>query len=309
MNVVELRRTRTPAQPGPGPMPAALLRALDLDVRRRIDGLLAGEFRASVLGPGTELFQVRAYQPGDDVRDIEWNVTARMREPHVRTHIAERSLTTWLLLDLSPSMTFGTADRRKADVAEGVALALGYLATRRGNRLGMITFGDGRTRLIPPAQGRNGVLQLLLSLRGDAPQDAREPTSLGAVLKRGRTMFSSRAAVFVVTDLIGARDWRDPLVHLAGRHHVVVVEVRDTREIELPDVGEVWMVDPETGRQARVDTSSRALRKRFAAAAARERAEIRRDVLSAGAEHVTLWTAGDWLRSLAAFLSGPGRRP
>jgi uncharacterized protein (DUF58 family) len=308
VSIAALGRPRSPARPGPGPMPAPLLRALDLDVRRRVDGLLAGEFRATVLGPGTELFHIRLYQPGDDVRDIDWNVTARTHEPHVRAHIAERSLTSWLLLDLSPSMTFGTADRRKADVAEGVALALGYLSTRRGNRLGIITFGDGRTRILPPTQGRNGVLQLLMSLRGAHPSAVHQQTSLGEVLGRARTMFSSRAAVFIVTDLIGPRDWRRPLVHLAGRHHVLVVEVRDPRETQIPDVGEVWMVDPESGRQMRVDTSSHALRERFAEAAAAERVGARRDVLSSGAEHVLLSTAGDWLRSLASFLARSGAR-
>jgi uncharacterized protein (DUF58 family) len=250
---------------------------------------------------------VRPYQPGDDVRDMEWNVTARTREPHVRTHIAERALTTWLLLDLSRSMDFGTADRRKADVAEGVALALGYLSTRRGNRLGIITFGDGAPRRIPPGQGRHGLLQLLMSLRQERPGGAAPP-SLGMVLRRARTLFSSRSAVFVVTDLIGPRDWRSPLLHVAGRHHVAVLEIRDAREVELPDVGEVWMRDPETGRQLRVDSGSALVRRRFAAEAERDRAEVRREVLSCGARHVVLSTAGDWLRPLAAFLSEWGPR-
>ena len=294
-------RARPPERPGPGPMPIALLRALDLEVRRRIDGLLAGDYRASLLGPGTELFQVRPYQPGDDVRDIEWNVTARTHEPHVRTHIAERALTTWLVLDLSASMDFGTADRRKADVAEGVALALGYLSTRRANRLGLIAFGDGAPRTMPPGQGRRGLLQLLLSLRQDPRAGA--PPSLGTVIRRARTQFTSRSAVFVVTDLIGPRDWRRPLVHLGARHHVAVLEVRDPREVALPDVGEVWMRDPETGRQLRVDTGSAFLRRRFALEAQRERGEVRREVLSCGARHVVLSTEGDWLRALVAFLS------
>ena len=294
-------RARPPERPGPGPMPVGLLRALDLDVRRRIDGLLAGDYRASLLGPGTELFQVRPYQPGDDVRDIEWNVTARTLEPHVRTHIAERALTTWLVLDLSPSMDFGTADRRKADVAEGVALALGYLSTRRANRLGIVAFGDGAPRTMPPSQGRRGLLQLLLALREE--RRTSSPPTLGEVLGRARTLFTSRSAVFVVSDLIGSRDWTRPLIHLAARHHVAVVEVRDPREVELPDVGEVWMRDPESGRQLRVDTGSAFVRRRFAAEAQREREDVRRAVVSSGARHVVLSTKGDWLRALAAFLS------
>src|SRR5918912_2561745 len=132
----------TPERPGPGPMPDALLRALEIDIGRRMEGLLAGDYRSTLLGDGTELAQVRPYVPGDDVRRIDWNVTARTREPHVRVEVAERAVVTWLVLDTSPSMQFGTAERRKADVAEGVALAIGHVATRRGNRLGLVTFGS-----------------------------------------------------------------------------------------------------------------------------------------------------------------------
>ena len=134
---------RSPDRPGPGALPETLLRALDLTIRRRVEGMLAGDHRSALLGAGSELAQVRPYVPGDDVRRIEWNVTARTGETHVRIDLAERVLVTWLALDVSPSMSFGTADRRKADVAEGVALALGHLASRRGNRLGFVAFGSG----------------------------------------------------------------------------------------------------------------------------------------------------------------------
>ena len=140
-----LRSEPTPARPGPGPLPDALLRALDVSIGRRMEGLLAGDYRSTLLGDGTELAQVRPYVAGDDdVRRIDWNVTARTSVPHVRVHLAERVLVTWLVLDTSASMHFGTADRRKADVAEGVAIAVGHVATRRGNRLGLSTFGDDR---------------------------------------------------------------------------------------------------------------------------------------------------------------------
>src|ERR671926_1767964 len=148
-----LDSARTPERPGPGAVPAAFLRALELSIGRRMEGLLAGDYRSVLLGEGTELAQVRPYVPGDDVRRIDWNVTARTREPHVRVQLAERVLVTWLVLDVSPSMQFGTADRRKADVAEGVALAIGHVATRRGNRLGTVTFGDGHPRAAPVRQG------------------------------------------------------------------------------------------------------------------------------------------------------------
>src|SRR5919205_1353579 len=156
---------RTPARPGPGPLSASSLRALELSVARRVDGLLAGDYRSAFAGVGSELWQVRPYEPGDDVRRIEWNVTARTNTPHVRVELAERVLVTWLVLDASASMAFGTAERRKADVAEGVALAVGDAATRRGNRLGTIAFGDAAT-VERPRQGRRALLDTLRLLRG-----------------------------------------------------------------------------------------------------------------------------------------------
>src|SRR6266545_8280672 len=138
MKATAFEPTRSPERPGPGPLPETLLRALEIDVRRRMEGLLAGDHRSAVLGVGTELAQVRPYQVGDDVRQIDWNVTARTGEAHVRVQIAERVLVTWLVVDTSPSMRFGTAERRKADVAEGVAIAVAHMATRRGNRLGAV---------------------------------------------------------------------------------------------------------------------------------------------------------------------------
>lgn len=289
-------------------MPDGLLRALELEVTRRIDGLLAGDFQASLLGPGTELAQVRPYAPGDDVRDIEWNVTARTGEPHVRVTVAERVLTTWVMLDVSASMTFGTAERRKADVAEGVALALGHLATRRGNRLGFMTFGDPAPSTIRPSQGRSGMLRLLSQLRREPVGEGHAGLPAAEALKRAHGIFRSRAAVFVVTDLIGPMDWRRPLMQLVSRHEVVIVEIRDPRERELPNVGDIWLVDPETGRQLRVDTGDPVIRARFTTAAANERAEVRHAVRSAGADHVVLSTSGDWLRILAGFLSNRGVR-
>ena len=299
---------RTPSRPGPGPMPDALLRALDLTVRRRVEGLLAGDYRSSALGAGGELAQVRPYEPGDDVRRIDWNVTARTHEPHVRVHVAERALATWLVLDASPSMTFGTADRRKADVAEGVALAVAHLATRRGNRLGVVTFGERVPRAIPARQGRAGLLGVLLALRRDPESERVGATSLGEGLARAGRLARQRALVVCVSDFRGPRDWRRPLLDLAGRHDVVAVEIRDPREQELPNVGELWLVDPETGRQLRVDTARRSLRERFAAEAAAERAALAHDLRSLGVDHVVLSTAGDWLRTFAGFLRARGGR-
>jgi uncharacterized protein (DUF58 family) len=306
-----LRADVTPERPGPGPLPDALLRALEVSIGRRIGGLLAGDYRSALLGEGTELAQVRPYVPGDDdVRRIDWNVTARTGETHVRVQLAERVLVTWLVLDTSPSMHFGTADRRKADVAEGVAIATGHVATRRGNRLGFVTFGDREPRSLPPRQGRLGLIGLLEALREERVDGAERvgATSLGEALRRTGSLARQRAVVVVVSDFRGPADWRRPLLELAGRHEVVAVEIRDPREQELPNAGVLWLVDPETGRQVRADTRNERLRARFAAAAAAERAQLERTLASAGARHVVLSTSGDWLRSLAVFLRRGHRR-
>jgi uncharacterized protein (DUF58 family) len=297
----------TPERPGPGPLPPELLRALQLDVGRRLGSMLAGDFRSTRHGPGTELAQVRPYIPGDDVRLIEWNVTARMGEPHVRVLLAERVLVTWLVLDTSPSMEFGTGERRKADVAAGVALGLGHIATRRGNRLGIVTFGDADPTTMPPTQGRHGLLGLLGALGREPEQTTVGATSLGAGLTRVGAIARQRGIVAVVSDFRGPLDWRTPLLRVLDRHDVLAIEIRDPREQELPDVGEIWLVDPETGRQVRVDTRSATLRERFASAAAEERSGVARVLSALGVPHVVLSTSGDWLRPFAAFLGG-GRR-
>ena len=299
-----LEAVLSPSRPGPGAIPDRLLRALDVTISRRMEGLLAGDYRSSLLGEGTELALIRPYVPGDDVRRIDWNVTARMGEPHVRVQLAERVLVTWLVLDTSPSMRFGTADRRKADVAEGVAIAIGHLATRRGNRLGVVTFGDEAPRFTPVRQGRQGLLGLLTALRDEPePTPGRVgATSLGEAVRRADALARQRSLIVIVSDFRGPRDWRKPLLHLAGRHEVVAVEIRDPREQELPNAGELWLVDPETGRHLRVDTRSARLRARFAAAAEAERRDGADELASLGVRHAALSTSGEWLRGLVTFL-------
>ncbi len=300
-----LSAKQTAARPGPGPMPESLLRALDVSVSRRVAGLLAGDFRSLVHGEGTELAQVRPYVPGDDVRLIDWNVTARTNQPHVRVNLAERVLVTWLVLDTSPSMRFGTAERRKADVAQGVAIAVGHLATRRGNRLGVVTFGDAEPRTLPARQGRSGLLGLLGALEDEAepnPDQRVGATSLGAAVRRTSTLARQRALVVIASDFRGPLDWRPPMLELAGRHEVIAVEIRDRREQELPQAGDLWLVDPETGRLLRVDTDNASVRRRFAEAAAEERSGLARTLAGIGVRHVVLTTEGDWLRTLTSFL-------
>jgi uncharacterized protein (DUF58 family) len=195
-------------------------------------------------------------------------------------------------------MAFGTADRRKADVAEGVALAVGHAASRRGNRLGLVAFGPEDPSWRRPRQGRRGLLLTLAALR-EAPAGSG---SLAGALRLLDGLAIQRSLVVIVSDFRGPLDWRSALLHVAGRHPTVAIEIRDPREQELADVGELRLVDPETGRQLRVDTSDRRLRERFAAAAADERRGLVRLLSSVGVRHVALSTEGDWLRPLAAFL-------
>jgi uncharacterized protein (DUF58 family) len=293
---------RSPERPGPGPVPPAVLRSLDLAVLRRVENLVPGEHLTPQVGAGTELAMIRPYFPGDDVRHIDWNVTARMQEPHVRVHVGERALTTWLVLDTSASMTFGTADRRKADVAEGVALAIGHVASRRGNRLGVVSFGGETPKVMRPRQGRLGLLQLLAELRAEGEDEGAGATSLGSALTGVAAVARARGLLVVVSDFRGERDWESVPRSPRARHGVLAVEIRDPRELELTPMGDLWLVDPETGRQLQVNTSRRSVRKRFAEAAAAERDDVAAALRRAGADHLVLSTAGDWLRDLAGHL-------
>jgi uncharacterized protein (DUF58 family) len=235
-------------------------------------------------------------------------VTARTTIPHVRVHVPERALTAWLLLDVSPSMTFGTADRRKADVAEGVAVAIGHLATQRGNRLGIVTFGGSRDRRVPPAAGRTGLLGLLLASRVETVEEGTGATSPADALRIANAAAPRGGLVVLVSDFRGPSNWRRELAAVAARHHVVAVEIGDPRETDLPDVGELTLVDAETGREVRVDTSSARLRERFATAAAQDRARLAADLRRLGVDHIVLSTSGGWLRSLAGQLRLRGIR-
>ena len=306
-----LNPVRSKAAPGPGPMPEAMLKALDVSVGRRIHGLVPGDFRAHGRGLGTELASVRPYQPGDDVRHIDWNATARTTVPHVRERVPERAIDTWLLLDVSPSMSFGTADRRKQDVAEGVALAVAHLATRHANRLAVATFGGYDVVRTAPRGGRLGLLLALRAARAEVAPEAvqGEPTADTSCSKALRLVAgarSRRGLVVVVSDFRGPRDWLRPLAAAAHRHDVLAVEIRDPREDELVDVGELTLIDTETGREVRVDTSSTKLRRRFSEAAATERASLAADLQRTGARHLVLSTSSDWLRSFAAQLRVTG---
>jgi uncharacterized protein (DUF58 family) len=295
---------RPPAgRQGPGPVPGALVEALDLAFVRRVGGVSAGEHRGAGVGTGTELAQLRQYQPGDDVRQIDPSATARTGIPHVRQQVPERLLTTWLAVDVSPSMAFGTADRLKSDVAEGVVDVLGAIAVRRGGRVGLLTFGGPETRLLPPRGGRGARVGLRRALAEGVAPDGTSGEPLALALVRIGRLARPRSLVVVVSDFAGPPEWARPLAALTARHTVMAVEVYDPRERELPAVGRLAMVDPETGERVEVDTANRRLRERFARAAAEEHAATAVALRRAGAEHVVLSTEGTWARELGRRLA------
>lgn len=293
--------------PAAAPASPAALRRLRLDVAARLDGLLQGDHLGFLPGPGTDPAEARGYVPGDDVRRIDWAVTARTGEVHVRTAVAERELETTLLVDLTPSMSFGTVRSEKRQVAVQVAAAIAYLAQGPGDRVGAVVLSD-RLQRVPPRPGRDAALALLHVLARSRPADVPGPplaTGLAAVADPPRR----RGLVAVVSDLLDQGSpgqpptWAVPLRALGRRHDLLVVEVLDPRELELPDVGVLRLVDPETGRQLEVQTRSRRLRERYAAAAADRRAGHTAELRRTGATHVVVRTDRDWLVDLARALA------
>lgn len=289
-----------PARQGPGPIPAPLVDALALSLARRGAGTLPGDRLAPGVGSGTELAQLRPYQLGDDVRQLDPAASARTGTAHVRLQVPERILTTWLVIDVSASMAFGTADRLKSDVAEGVAQVVARAATRHGGRLAVLTAGV--ERMLPPRGGPHAKLGLRKLLEEGVAVDGAADRGIGPVLHRVGRLARQPGLVVVVSDFRGALDWQRALRSLAGRHHVFAVEIRDPREERLEPVGRLALVDPETGALIEVDTSRARLRERFAAAADEERAGVAAALRRAGADHIVLSTRGDWLRALGRAL-------
>ncbi len=291
------------ARQGPGPMPQALVEALDLVVARRASGALPGDRRAAGMGAGLELAQLRPYEVGDDVRQIDAAATARTGEPHVRLHVPERTLTTWIVLDVSPSMAFGTTQRLKADVAEGVTLVLGGLAVRRAGRVAMVTFGAGKPRLLAPRGSRPGVIALRRALAdGVAADGTNEPEALAHALGRLGKVARQPGFVTVISDFRDQTSWTRQLGALSARHSVLAIEVHDPREAELPAVGRLALVDPETGDRIEVDTSRPRVRERFAAIERERRETVARDLRRLRVEHVALSTDSNWLLELGRRL-------
>jgi uncharacterized protein (DUF58 family) len=285
---------------------AARARRLYLTVVRKVDGLLQGEHLGAQSGPGTELAETRVYQPGDDVRRLDWAVLARTGDAHVRTTRAERELETTLVVDLSSSMSFGTRGRGKRDLALTVAAAFSHLGSGPGDRLSAVVLSkDGLVR-VPPRPARSAGPRLLQLLDQVVVGEGAAPP-LGTALRAVPT--NRRGLVVVVSDLLSAGapgiepEWQRPLRLLAGRHDVVVVEVLDPSELTLPQVGLLRVVDPESGRFLEVPTGSGAVRRRYAEAAAARRSGHAAAVRAAGADHLLLSTDGDWLKELSALLA------
>jgi uncharacterized protein (DUF58 family) len=291
------------ARQGPGAMPQALVDALDVVVSRRVSRALPGDRRAPGVGLGTELAQLRPYQYGDDVRHLDAAASARTGEPHVRLHVPERTLTTWIVLDISPSMAFGSARRLKADVAEGVALVLGRVAVRRAGAVGLVRFGGAQPRVTPPRGARAGLVALRRALAdGVVPDGGGEPGALADALGRVARIATQPGLVAVVSDFRDHRGWARPLGALRMRHSVLAIEIGDPREAEIPAVGSLMVVDPETGRLVEVDTSRRRVRERFAALERRRRDEIERELRRLRVDHIALSTDDDWLVELGRRL-------
>lgn len=287
--------------------PAEILRRLELEVGRRLDGLLHGDYRGLVPGHGSEPGDAREYTPGDDVRRIDWNVTARTREPHVRDTIADRELEAWVLVDRSASLDFGTAACEKRDLATAAVAAVGFLTARAGNRFGAIVVDGRGVRTHPARSGRKHLLAVLHDLVATPRPEQGGAVDLGAAIDRLGAVSRRRALTAVVSDLLGPDTWSRPLQVLAARHEALAVEILDPREVELPDVGVLDLVDPESGRRLEVRTSA-GLRQRYAEAAHAQRAEIARAVRRAGADHLVLRTDRDWLVDLARFVAGRRHR-
>lgn len=275
----------------------AALRQLELRITRRLDGLLHGDYSGLILAPGSEFGDAREYQIGGDVRRMDWNLTARTTVPHVRDTIAERELETWVVVDRSASMAFGTARCEKQELATGVTAAFAFLNNRAGNRVGAVLIDGPRPTVLPARPGREAVLALVHRLISGAHADG-PTTDLATSIDVAGRLARRRGLVVVVSDFLDTSAWQLPLRRLAARHDVVAVEIRDPREDDLPPVGLLTLVDPETGKLVEVQSSSRKLREHFAAAAADQRAATGRAVRTAGARHLVLSTERDWFLDL-----------
>ena len=293
------------AQPSPGGAdPEALLRRLEWTVLRRLDGVLQGSVRTLMRGSGMDLADLREYQLHDDVRHIDWNVTARLQTPHVRVYTEDREMAAWFLLDLSPSVDFGSGPRLKRQVLAEFVAVLARLLTRHGNRVGALLYGGRVEQVIAARAGRRHVLHLLHAIGHRPGPTPSEPitTRLAELLRAAGHLVHRRSTLFVVSDFISAPGWEQPLAQLASRHEVVAVRLVDPLERELPDLGLMTLRDLESGEQLLVDTHDAGFRQRFAAAAARREDALRQALARAGVDTLELSTEGELGEAIVRFV-------
>ena len=289
------------------------LRRLEWTVIRRLDGLLQGDYRTLMRGAGLDLADLREYQHHDDVRHIDWNVTARLQVPHVRVFTEDREMAAWFVLDLSRSVDFGSGTRAKREISEGFVGVVARLLTRHGNRVGALVYGSDLEAVIPPRSGRRHVLHLLHAMERRADKAEAAPTQKGmtrldTLLKSAAALMPRRSTVFVVSDFLSEPGWERPLGQLVQRHEVVAVRLFDPLELELPDLGLVPLRDAETGEQLWVDTHDAGFRKRFARLAAEREATLRASLARAGVDALELSTSDDLVEAIVRFADMRKRR-
>jgi len=281
--------------------PEGVLRRLEWTVIRRLDGLLQGDYRTLFRAFGLDLADLREYQLHDDVRHIDWNVTARLQTPYVREYHADREVTAWFLLDLSGSVDFGSRAVSKRALSAEFVTVLGRLLTRRGNRVGALLYSDRIDAVIPARGGRRHVLHLLDRMLAPAERKAGAETNLAVLLEKAQQVIKRRSVVFVVSDFISTPGWARGLALLARRHEIVAVRIYDPLEVELPDLGFIVMQDAETGEQVFVDTHDRGFRRRFAETAERRETALRAALTEAGVDCLEVSTGEDLVEALVRF--------
>jgi uncharacterized protein (DUF58 family) len=278
-----------------------ILLRLDWQVIRRLDGLLQGDYRSLFYGYGLDFADLREYQPEDDIRYIDWNVTARMNTPYVRQYVEDREISAWFLLDLSPSVDFGTVGRLKRSVLIDFVATLARLLTRNGNRVGAMFYNDGVERMLPARGGRIHVLRLINDMLKQPLVKGAPFTDLSPMIEAGMRSIKKRSQIFIISDFISVPGWERPLNLLNRKHEVLAIRLWDRREVELPDVGPILMEDSETGAQLYVDTGDRRFRERFRQAAERREANISIAFKRAGVEALSLSTEEDMVRAIVRF--------
>ncbi|HEX5866000.1 MAG TPA: DUF58 domain-containing protein [Casimicrobiaceae bacterium] len=288
--------------------PDQILRRLEWTVIRRLDGLLHGDYRTLFRGFGLDLADLREYQYHDDVRHIDWNVTARLDTPYVREYHEDRDVTAWFLLDLSPSLDFGSREVRKRGVSSDFVTVLARLLSRHGNRVGALFYGDRVDTVIPAKSGRRHVLHILHTILTRPQRSRSAATDLKVLLKTAFALMPRRSLVFIVSDFVSAPGWEEPLARLALRHEVVAVRLYDPLEVELPDLGLVTIQDAETGEQVLVDTHDRRFRKRFAFIAEQREKALRAAFRQAGVDALELSTDDNLIDAILRFADLRKRR-